>query len=74
MEDTDLLNDRYIILKKKNSGNSSIVYKVKDSNSKCEEIYGAKILKKQEKDELTKTYEIFFDNEIKFLKELKKKK
>lgn len=73
MEDTDLLNDRYIILKKKNSGNSSIVYKVKDSNSKSEEIYGAKILKKQEKDELTKTYEIFFDNEIKFLKELKKK-
>ena len=77
MESIGLLDNKYTMLKKKGSGATSLVYKVKDINEKSQKIYGAKILKHLENNKSfrlsKKSSDEIFENEIKFLNILKNK-
>ena len=74
MENDDLLDKKYIILKKIGRGGSAKVFEVQKIGT--DKIYAAKVLKEKGKDQILKnekTSSEIFDNEINILKYLKNK-
>ena len=69
MEKENIIDDKYIILKKIGRGGTAKVFIVKEKNTN--HIYAAKVLKDYENDKKKKTIENMFNKEITILTHLK---